>query len=64
MYVHVWEILRHYPKWDAEEAIDITCLEDIFGPDKRPRPDDAKKTRTAKKQKLTSTSSVASFEGS
>lgn len=26
MYVHVWEILRHYPKWDAEEPIDITCL--------------------------------------
>jgi hypothetical protein len=33
-YVHVWEILKLYLKWDAEEPLDITCLEDIFGPDK------------------------------
>ena len=37
-YVHVWEILKNYPKWDAEEPLDIACVEDIFGPDKRDRP--------------------------
>ena len=39
MYLHVSEILKNYPKWDAEKPIDITCVEDIFGPDKRPRPE-------------------------
>lgn len=62
MYVHVWEVLNFFPKWDAEEPIDITCLEDIFGPDKRPRPerDGGRKSLAANKQKSTLTSSAAS----
>lgn len=62
-YVHVWEILKRYPKWDAEEPLDITCLEDIFGPDKRPCLERNTK-RAGKKQKSTKTSSAASSGGS
>ena len=61
--VHVWEILKRYPKWDAEEPLDITCLEDIFGPDKRPRPERTNR-RPGKKPKSTDTSSAASSGGS
>lgn len=63
-YVHMRDILKKNPKWDAEEPIDIACLEDIFGLDKRPRPDGAYKTRASKKTKSTDTSSVASSGGS
>lgn len=62
-YLHVWEVLKQYPKWDAEEPLDISCLEDIFGPDKRPRPERTTK-RAGKKQKSTETSSAASSGGS
>ncbi|PWA92012.1 myb-like domain, Myb/SANT-like DNA-binding domain protein [Artemisia annua] len=61
-YEHVLDVLKHYPKWDAEEPIDITCLDDIFGPDKRPRPERTTR-RPGKKQKL-ETLSAASSGGS
>lgn len=63
MYFHVWEVLRNYPKWDADDPIDISCTEDIFDPDKRPHPDGAKKSRASKKQKSTDTSSAGASSG-
>jgi hypothetical protein len=48
-YEHVWEFLRNYPKWNVEDPLDVSCLEDIFGPDARPRPERANK-RAGKKQ--------------
>ena len=62
-YVHIWEVLKHYPKWDVEEPLDITCFDDIFGPDKRPHPKRNNK-RAEKKQKSTDTSSATSSGGS
>ncbi|PWA94497.1 ABC transporter Tap-like, P-loop containing nucleoside triphosphate hydrolase [Artemisia annua] len=62
-YLHVWEILKQYPKWDAEDPLNFACLEDIFGPDKRPRPETTTK-QAQKKQKSTDASSAASSGGS
>ena len=54
--------MKNYPKWDAEDPLDVTCLDDIFGPDKRPRPERTNR-RAGKKQK-SETSSAASSGGS
>ncbi|GKC73394.1 glutathione S-transferase T3-like protein [Tanacetum coccineum] len=48
-YVHVWNILKNYPKWNAAEPIDEDNLQELFGPDPRERPAD--KQRASKKQK-------------
>ncbi|GJR79867.1 hypothetical protein Tco_0150652 [Tanacetum coccineum] len=37
-YLHMWKILKEYPKWDAAEPIDGDNLQEVFGPDKRERP--------------------------
>ncbi|GKB70963.1 hypothetical protein Tco_0932375 [Tanacetum coccineum] len=34
-YVHVWNILKSYPKWDAAKPIDEVNLAELFGPDLR-----------------------------
>nr|GFC31906.1 hypothetical protein [Tanacetum cinerariifolium] len=55
-YVHVWNILKKFPKWNAAEPIDADNLQELFGPDPRERP--AGKQRTPKKQKSVDTSSA------
>ncbi|GJW86377.1 glutathione S-transferase T3-like protein [Tanacetum coccineum] len=55
-YVHVWNILKNYPKWNAAEPIDEDNLQELFGPDPRERP--AGKQRASKKQKSVDTSST------
>ncbi|GKA42167.1 hypothetical protein Tco_0734827 [Tanacetum coccineum] len=37
-YVHAWNILKTYPKWDSAEPIDEDNIAELFGPDPRPRP--------------------------
>jgi hypothetical protein len=66
VYVHIWQVLKNYPKWNAEDPIDITCLKDIFRPNKRPHPkrDGGRKSRATKKQKSTDMSSAVSSGGS
>ncbi|GJV19598.1 hypothetical protein Tco_1368618 [Tanacetum coccineum] len=54
-YVHVWNILKKFPKWNAAEPIDADNLQELFGPDPRERP--AGKQRAPKKQKSVDTSS-------
>ncbi|GKB44556.1 hypothetical protein Tco_0889498 [Tanacetum coccineum] len=48
-YVHVWNILKNYPKWNAAKPIDADNLKELFGPDPRERP--TGKQRAKKKQK-------------
>nr|GEW60032.1 myb-like domain, Myb/SANT-like DNA-binding domain protein [Tanacetum cinerariifolium] len=55
-YVHSWNILKSYPKWDAAKPIDEDNLAKLFGPDPRARPAD--KPRPAKKAKSVETSSA------
>ncbi|GJU27412.1 hypothetical protein Tco_1166033 [Tanacetum coccineum] len=55
-YVHVWNILKNYPKWNAAKPIDADNLKELFGPDPRERP--TGKQRAKKKQKSVDTSSV------
>ncbi|GJT39181.1 hypothetical protein Tco_0939046 [Tanacetum coccineum] len=55
-YVHAWNVLKSYPKWDSPEPIDEDNLAELFGPDPRPRP--ASKPRPAKKAKSMDTSSA------
>ncbi|GJU97263.1 hypothetical protein Tco_1326534 [Tanacetum coccineum] len=52
-YVHVWNILKNYPKWNAAEPIDEVNLQELFCPDLRERP--AGKQRASKKQKSVDT---------
>ncbi|GKF00895.1 hypothetical protein Tco_0027818 [Tanacetum coccineum] len=47
-YVHVWNILKNYPKWNAAGPIDANNLKELIGPDPRERP--AGKQRAKKKQ--------------
>ncbi|GKD88617.1 hypothetical protein Tco_1364124 [Tanacetum coccineum] len=58
LYLHVWNILKNYPKWDAAEPIDVDNLQELFGPDPRECP--AGKQRAPKKQKSESISSLVS----
>ncbi|GJZ47791.1 hypothetical protein Tco_0601623 [Tanacetum coccineum] len=37
-YVHSWNILKSYPKWDAMKPIDEDNLAELFGPDPRAHP--------------------------
>ncbi|GKC68808.1 hypothetical protein Tco_1101406 [Tanacetum coccineum] len=37
-YIHSWNILKNYPKWNAMEPIDEDNLTELFGPDPRDRP--------------------------
>ncbi|GKA20720.1 hypothetical protein Tco_0700709 [Tanacetum coccineum] len=37
-YVHSWNILKSFPKWDAAKPIDEDNLAELFGPDPRARP--------------------------
>ncbi|GJU68544.1 hypothetical protein Tco_1254803 [Tanacetum coccineum] len=37
-YVHSWNILKSYLKWDATKPIDEDNLAELFGPDPRARP--------------------------
>ncbi|GJQ94654.1 hypothetical protein Tco_0005793 [Tanacetum coccineum] len=60
-YVHVWNILKNYPKWNVAEPIDEDNLQKLFGPDPRERPAD--KQRALKKQKSVDTSSVGGSTG-
>ncbi|GKE15759.1 hypothetical protein Tco_1423336 [Tanacetum coccineum] len=60
-YVHVWNILKNYPKWNVAESIDEDNLQELFGPDPRERP--AGKQRASKKQKSVDTSSVGGSTG-
>ncbi|GJW53280.1 hypothetical protein Tco_0097365 [Tanacetum coccineum] len=60
-YVHAWDILKNYPKWDAAEPIDEDNLVELFGPDPRARL--AGKPRPAKKQKSVGTSSAGGSTG-
>nr|GEY05678.1 hypothetical protein [Tanacetum cinerariifolium] len=55
-YVHVWNILKKFLKWNAAEPIDADNLQEMFGPDPRERPAD--KQRAPKKQKSVDTSST------
>nr|GEY42201.1 hypothetical protein [Tanacetum cinerariifolium] len=56
LYVHVWNILKKFPKWNAAEPIDTDNLQELFGPDPREHP--AGKQRVSKKQKSVDTSSA------
>ncbi|GKE71654.1 hypothetical protein Tco_1529726 [Tanacetum coccineum] len=56
-YVHSWNILKSYPKWDAMKPIDEDNLTELFGLDPRARPADI--PRPAKKPKSVDTSSAA-----
>nr|GEV48987.1 ribonuclease H-like domain-containing protein [Tanacetum cinerariifolium] len=47
-YVHVWNILKNHPKWNATEPMDEDNLQKLFGPDPKERP--AGKQRASKKQ--------------
>ncbi|GKD36856.1 hypothetical protein Tco_1257063 [Tanacetum coccineum] len=47
-FIHVWNVLKAYPKCDSAEPIDQDNLAELFGTDPRPRP--AGKPRPAKKQ--------------
>ncbi|GJX42895.1 hypothetical protein Tco_0257885 [Tanacetum coccineum] len=49
-YVHIWNILKNYPKWNAAEPIDEDNLQELFGRDPRERP--AGKQQALEKQKL------------
>ncbi|GJV59899.1 hypothetical protein Tco_1465999 [Tanacetum coccineum] len=60
-YVHVWNILKKFPKWNAAEPIDADNLQELFGPDPRERP--AGKQRAPKKQKSVDTSSAGGAPG-
>ncbi|GJT07141.1 hypothetical protein Tco_0841603 [Tanacetum coccineum] len=60
-YVHAWNILKSYPKWDAAKPIDEDNLVELFGPNPRARP--ASKPRPAKIQKSVDTSSAGGRTG-
>ncbi|GKC57355.1 hypothetical protein Tco_1084953 [Tanacetum coccineum] len=60
-YVHVWNILKNYPKWNAAEPIDADNLKELFGPDPKECP--AGKQRAKKKQKSVDTSSAGESTG-
>ncbi|KAL6526619.1 hypothetical protein OROGR_015709 [Orobanche gracilis] len=53
-YLLALNVLKKIPKWDATEPIDVENLDELFGPDSRPRP--AEKPRPAKKPKSVDTS--------
>ncbi|GJV32144.1 hypothetical protein Tco_1392544 [Tanacetum coccineum] len=55
-YVHVWNILKKFLKWNAAEPIDADNLQKLFDPDPRERL--IGKQRAPKKQKLVDTSSA------
>nr|GEY35714.1 hypothetical protein [Tanacetum cinerariifolium] len=55
-YVHVRNILKKFPKWNATEPIDADNLQELFGPDPREHP--ASKQRAPKKQRSVDTSSA------
>nr|GEW29134.1 hypothetical protein [Tanacetum cinerariifolium] len=61
VYVHVWNILKNYPKWNATEPIDEENHQELFGHDPRERPAD--KQQVKKKQKSSDTSSVGESTG-
>ncbi|GJU46272.1 hypothetical protein Tco_1203538 [Tanacetum coccineum] len=60
-YVHTWNILKSYSKWDAMQPIDKDNLAEIFGPDPRVRP--GGKPRLVKKQKSVDRSSAVGSTG-
>ncbi|GJU37370.1 hypothetical protein Tco_1185724 [Tanacetum coccineum] len=60
-YVHMWNILKKFPKWNAAEPIDADNLQELFGPDPRECP--ASKQRAPKKQKSVDTSSARGSTG-
>ncbi|GJT42963.1 hypothetical protein Tco_0951678 [Tanacetum coccineum] len=60
-YVHSWNILKSYLKWDVVKPIDEDNLAELFGPDPRARP--AGKPRPLKKQKSMDTSSAEGSTG-
>nr|GEW90893.1 zinc finger, CCHC-type [Tanacetum cinerariifolium] len=60
-YVHSWNILKSYPKWDAALPIDEDNLVELFGPVSRARP--AGKPRPTKKVKSMDTSSIGGSTG-
>ncbi|GKA01577.1 hypothetical protein Tco_0674242 [Tanacetum coccineum] len=55
-YLHSWNILKSYPKWDVAKPIDEDNLAELFGLDPRARP--AGKPRPTKKAKSVDTSSA------
>nr|GFC40541.1 hypothetical protein [Tanacetum cinerariifolium] len=50
-YVHAWNILKSYPKWDAVKPIDEDNLAKLFGPDPRARPAAAEAAYETKRKK-------------
>ncbi|GJY96472.1 hypothetical protein Tco_0513382 [Tanacetum coccineum] len=60
-YVHAWNILKSYLKWDAMQPIDKDNLAEIFGPDPRVRP--GGKPWLVKKQKSVDRSSAVGATG-
>ncbi|GJX32974.1 hypothetical protein Tco_0242829 [Tanacetum coccineum] len=60
-YVHVWNILKKFPKRNATEPIDSDNLQELFGPNPIERP--AGKQRVPKKQKSVDMSSAGGSTG-
>ncbi|GKE64305.1 hypothetical protein Tco_1518466, partial [Tanacetum coccineum] len=60
-YVHSWNILKSYLKWDVAKPIEEDNLAELFGPDPRAR--FAGKPRPVKKQKSVDTSSAERSTG-